>query len=165
MTYYIIIRGPLGCGKSTVSKELSKILNAEHISIDRILDENKLTEDKEEGYISQKSFKKANEIIIPKIKGLLNSGRIVIIDGNFYWKSQIEDLIKRLEKYENFVFTLKAPVEVCIDRDIERGRTHGEEATRVVHKKSTEFVYGKVIDITKSLKKAIKDILSYLPKT
>ena len=31
MSYFIIIRGPLGSGKTTISKQLSKLLNAEHI--------------------------------------------------------------------------------------------------------------------------------------
>lgn len=163
MSYYIIIRGPLGSGKSTVSSKLCKLLNAEHISIDRVLDEHNLTKDKERGYISQKSFKKANEIVVPKIKDILKSGKLVVIDGNFYWKSQIDDLIERL-KHTHRVFTLTAPVEVCIDRDIQRGKTHGEAAARVVHKKSTEFTYGTVIDITQPLEKAIKEILSHLPK-
>ena len=36
MEYYIIIRGPLGCGKSTISKALAKRLKAEHFAVDRI---------------------------------------------------------------------------------------------------------------------------------
>ena len=43
MSYYIIIRGPLGCGKSTISSLLAKKLDAEHISVDIILEENNLT--------------------------------------------------------------------------------------------------------------------------
>lgn len=164
MSYYIIIRGPLGSGKSTISNELCKRIHAEHISIDKVLDEHNLTKDKEEGYISQKSFKKANKIIIPKIKEILNKGKPVIIDGNFYWKSQIDDLIEQL-KYPHYVFTLKTPVEVCIDRDVQRGKTHGENNVRVVHKKSTEFTYGTVIDMMQPFEKAIKEIISYLPKT
>ena len=163
MTYYIIIRGPLGSGKSTISSKLSKKLHAEHFSIDRVLDEYSLTKDKEEGYISQKSFKKANELIFPKIKKTLDNGKIAIIDGNFYWKSQVEDLMERL-KYPHYVFTLNAPVDVCINRDSKRENPHGECAARVVHKKSTEFAHGHVIDVTKSLEAELKEILSYLPK-
>jgi len=141
MSYYIIIRGPLGCGKSTVAENLAQKLNAEYIAIDRILDEHGLTEDKEEGYISQKSFKKANEIVVPKVMEALKSGKIVIFDGNFYWKSQIEDLIERLD-FPNFVFTLKASMEICIKRDMERNKTHGKDAAMVVYEKSTSFDYG-----------------------
>ena len=71
MSYYIIIRGPLGCGKSTLAERVAKMLKAEYIAIDRVLDEHDLTKDKEAGYISQKSFKKANEIVALKAKKLL----------------------------------------------------------------------------------------------
>jgi predicted kinase len=138
MTYYIIIRGPLGSGKSTIAEKLSKILNAQYIQIDRIIDNTDLEKDKEEGYISQKSFLKANKIIIPKIKEFLRNGQIVILDGNFYWKSQIDDLIKKL-KYNHYIFTLKAPLKVCIERDSKRNKTHGKDAAKVVYTKSTEF--------------------------
>ncbi|PIN87498.1 hypothetical protein COV12_03540 [Candidatus Woesearchaeota archaeon CG10_big_fil_rev_8_21_14_0_10_32_24] len=162
MSFYVIIRGPLGCGKSTIAERLSKELNAEHISVDHILDEHDLTNDKEEGYISQRSFKKANEMIVPKAKEYLNHGTPMIFDGNFYWKSQIEDLIEKLN-FPHYVFTLKAPLEVCIERDRNRNKPHGEIAARVVYNKTTEFDYGTLIDISKPLNEAIKEIISYLP--
>lgn len=158
-SFFIIIRGPLGCGKSTIAKRISGLLNAEDVAIDRVLDEYNLTKDKEEGYIAQRSFIKANEIIIPKAKRKLQSGIPVVFGGNFYWKSQIEDLIKKLD-FPHFVFTLKAPLKVCIERDHLRKKAHGEDATKAVYKKATRFNYGLAIDISKPLDKAIKSILS-----
>ena len=163
MVFYIIIRGPLGCGKSTISEKLAEIINAKHIAVDRVLDEHNLTEDKEEGYISQASFKQANEIIAPQAQKVLESGKSIIFDGNFYWQSQIEDLIGRLN-FPHYVFTLKAPIEICIDRDAKRNKTHGEVAATVVHAKSTSFTYGTEIDVTKNIDECINEILSYLPK-
>ncbi len=163
MSYYIIIRGPLGCGKSTIAERLAKILNAEYIVVDRALDEHNLTKDIEEGYISQRSFQKVNEIVVPRAKKFLDKDTPVIFDGNFYWKSQIEDLINRLD-FPHYVFTLKAPLEVCIERDNKRDKTHGNDAARAVYKKSTEFDYGTVIDITKSVEESVEEILSHLPK-
>jgi len=163
MSFYVIIRGPLGCGKSTISERLSKILNAKYFAVDRVLEEHNLEDEWEAGYISQKSFKRANEIITPQAQKILNSGKPVVFDGNFYWKSQVEDLISRLD-FPHYVFTLKAPLEVCIERDKNRSKTHGEDAARAVFKKSTEFEYGTVIDINKPLKKCIDEILSHLPK-
>jgi predicted kinase len=162
-SYFVIIRGPLGCGKSTIAKRLSALLDAKYISIDKILDENDLIKDREEGYISQKSFKKANDIVLPEVREVLDSGKSVIFDGNFYWKSQIEDLIEKVG-CESYVFTLKASLEVCIDRDKKREKPLGEEATRVVYKKSTEFEYGIPIDITQPIEKVIEDILEKLSK-
>ena len=161
MSYYIIIRGPLGCGKSTISKRLSKILKAKYLAVDRVLDKNNLTKELEFGYISQRSFIKANEIIAPKAGIFLQKGTPIVFDGNFYLKSQIDDLIKRLD-FPHHVFTLRAPLEVCIERDRLREKTHGEDATRAVYKKSTEFDYGTVININRPLEKCIEDIISYL---
>lgn len=163
MSFYVIIRGPLGSGKSTIAERLSKILHAKYIAVDRVLDKHHLTKDKEAGYISQKSFIKANEIIAPEAKRILSSGKPVMFDGNFYWKSQIDDLINRLD-FPHRVLTLHAPLPVCIKRDLQRGKTHGEGAARAVYKKSTEFVYGTIIDVNRPLDVCIADILSYLPK-
>lgn len=162
MSFYIIIRGPLGCGKSTLSEEVSKKIKAQYFAVDRVLDDCNLTSDKEEGYISQKSFIKANEIIVSEAKLILDSGKNVVFDGNFYWKSSIEDLIKRLD-FPHYVFTLKAPLDVCIERDKKRQKMHGKDAAQAVYKKSTEFDYGIVIDVTKPLEKCVKEIISYLP--
>ena len=162
--YYLIVRGPLGCGKSTIAENLSKKLKAKYVAIDRLLDEHNLTKDKEEGYISQRSFIKANELSVPDAKRALEQGIPVIFDGNFYWKSQIDDLIKRLD-YPYRVFTLKAPLEVCIERDSKRKKVHGKDAAGAVYKKSTSFEYGIIIDITKPLAESIKDIMSHLPNT
>lgn len=157
--YYIIIRGPLGIGKSTISEQLSGIISAKHISIDQIVDQ--LPKDVEDGYISQNNFFKANELVVPEAKQFLDKGKPVIFDGNFYWKSQIDDLIKRLD-YPHYVFTLQAPLEICIERDKKRDKAHGKDAAEVVYKKSTEFSYGIVIDATKKLDECVKEIISYL---
>lgn len=163
MSYYVIIRGPLGCGKSTISKKIAEIIDAEYISIDSILAKHDLEQDKEDGYISQSSFKKANEIISPYVKSKLSQKQPVVIDGNFYWKSQIEDLTKRI-KYPHYTFTLKAPLKVCIQRDSQREEPHGEGAAEAVFLKVTEFDIGALIDVTKPLETSVNEIISLLPK-
>ena len=42
MSYYIIIRGPLGSGKSTISKKLARILGAKCVHVDGILEKHGL---------------------------------------------------------------------------------------------------------------------------
>lgn len=42
MSYYIIIRGPLGCGKMTGAKALARRIKAVYISSDGLLAENGL---------------------------------------------------------------------------------------------------------------------------
>ena len=164
MSYYLIIRGALGVGKSTISTQLAKQLHAHYIAIDRVLDEYDLGKDKEKGYTSQKSFKKANEIISPKTELYLKKGRPVVFDGNFYWKSQIDDLIQRLE-FPHYVFTLKAPLKLCIERDAARTKKHGSDAARAVYKKSTQFTYGVEIDVGGTIDDTVQKIISYLPKS
>ncbi|MFH0700824.1 MAG: AAA family ATPase [Candidatus Woesearchaeota archaeon] len=162
MSYFVIIRGPLGSGKSTIAQELAKKIKAEYFAVDRVLDEYHLTSDREEGYISQKSFLHVNEIIAPKAISFLKKGKPVIFDGNFYWKSQIEDLIKRIN-YPHFIFTLRAPLKVCLERDAHREKSHGKDATEAVYEKSTSFTYGTEIDATQPKEKIIKKIISLLP--
>jgi len=162
--YFIIIHGPLGCGKTTVVNALVKKLGAKCFHVDGVLEEHRLTNDREDGYISQKSFLKVNEIIVPVAMKLLNDGVPVIFDGNFYWKSQIEDLINRLD-FPHYVFTLKAPVEVCIARDKQRTTPHGTDAVRAVYDKTMGFEYGIAIDATQSTNECMSEIISCLSQT
>ena len=155
MTYYIIIRGSLGCGKTTISKGLAKQLKAEYLSIDEIVDSQDKAKD---GFISEKSFLKANELIIPRIKDYLDEGKKVIIDGNFYRKSQLDDLIFKLKDYQNYTFTLKAPLKICIERDSKRKNSLGKDAAEVVYSITTKFDYSTVIE-NKSMKETIKKIV------
>lgn len=164
MSYFIIIRGPLGCGKSTISKKLAETLGAEYISQDKVYEEHGLdVYSHEEGGIPAANDIKVNELVIPDAKRILDSGKIVIFDGCFYHKHAIEHLIKNLP-YPHYIFTLKAPLEVCIERDKGRHKVYGEVAARTVHKLVSRFDYGLVIDVTKSLNEAVKEILSRLPK-
>ncbi|MBT3349533.1 AAA family ATPase [bacterium] len=163
MSYFLIVRGPLGSGKSTICAALAQKIQGELFSIDKLLDENFLTEEKEDGYISQKSFLKANEITHDTAEKSLKSGTPVIFDGNFYWKSQIENLVQTLP-FPHFIFTLKVPLKTCIERDKNREISHGEIAATVVYKKSTEFEFGNSIDATKSLENCVEEILEILPK-
>jgi len=91
----------------------------------------------------------------------LQKGTKVIIEGNFYWQSQIEDLIKRLE-FPHLVVTLKAPLEVCISRDAQRDTAHGEDAVRAVYARTMAFDYGTVIDATASINDCVDAIYSRL---
>jgi len=82
-----------------------------------------------------------------------------IIEGNFYWRSQLEELAGKLGAK---VFTLEAPLEVCIERDSLRQKPHGEEAVRVVFRKVHTFSSGKVIDVNKPLAECVDEILDLI---
>ena len=93
MSNLIIIRGPLGVGKTTISKHLAERLKGIHIAIDKVLEKHEL--DKVKGRcIPLQNFIKANKLILPEINKTLAKGKSVIIDGNFYHKGQITHLLK-----------------------------------------------------------------------
>ncbi len=163
MSYLIIIRGPLGCGKTTIAKKLASRIGGKYFSVDRILKKYKLGYDVEDGNISQKSFLKTNEVLFPEAKKFLNKNKPVIFDGNFYWKSHIEDLIKKLN-VPYYIFTLHAPLEICIERDKKRFKTYGVEAAMAVYGRSTALNYGVEIDTTQPIEHTIKKIITFLPK-
>lgn len=164
MGYYIIIRGALGSGKTTLSKKLATCLNAEYISIDEVLEKLKLDIiDTKEKCIPVKNFIEASENILHEAVKKLQRGKIIIFDGCFYHKKVIEHLIQNLP-FPNYIFTLKAPLEVCIQRDNKRVHAYGKDAACDVYNLVSRFDYGKSIDVTGSLEDAFKEITSYLPK-
>jgi tRNA uridine 5-carbamoylmethylation protein Kti12 len=161
MNYFVIIRGPLGVGKTTISKRLAKTLKAEYVSIDKILKDNDLDNiDPKLECIPIENFIKVNEIILPESRSMLGDGKNVIIDGAFYHKEAIEHLISNLE-FPHFVFTLKASVKECIKRDKERQHSYGIEAVRGVYNLVDRFDYGVNIDIDK---KTINQVVGELKK-
>jgi shikimate kinase len=164
MSYFIIIRGPLGVGKSTIAKKLASELHGEYVDIDKILDENGLDEiSEDEGCIPAENFIKADNLILPELKKKLQNKQPVIFDACFYHKEHVEHLIDNLP-FPHYVFTLKAPVEVCIKRDSEREKTHGEGAAQAVHYLVSRFDYGTVIDTNgKTIDETFKEIFSFLP--
>jgi shikimate kinase len=160
MVYFIIIRGPLGIGKSTIAKALAQLLKAEYISFDKVLKENGL--DKEDNDFIPEDFIKANEIVLPKVKDSLEKDKIVVFDGNFYFKEQIEHLKENLP-YKGHIFDLKAPIETCIERDSKRKRVYGEKATREVYELVAKFDYGIKINTDKKTEGEVTmEILSSL---
>jgi adenylate kinase family enzyme len=156
MVFYVVIRGPLGVGKTTVAARLAKRISAECISIDRILDEHGLWE---AGRLSE--FLQANEFGVPQARGFLEKGTPVIFGGNFYWKTQIKDLVGQLD-YRRYIFTLKAPLRLCIERDRGRVTSHGSKGAKEVYAKATKFDYGIGVDATRSIECVLHEITSHI---
>ncbi|MBR9704761.1 AAA family ATPase [Candidatus Pacearchaeota archaeon] len=163
-TYYIIIRGSLGAGKTTIAKKLAKQLNAEYVFFEIKLSKEVLKKLDEEGKnIPVEYFIKEFVTLIPKIKYILNNNKISIIDGAFYYKELLEFIFNNL-KYKKFVFDLKTSLDVCINRDKNRDLSYGKDAAEVVYNITSSFDYGIPIDVTKPINESIKEIVSYLPK-
>ncbi len=166
MSYYIIIRGPLGVGKSTIAKKLAKALCAEYVSVDLVLEKSGLDKvGPNAECIPAENFIKATKFVMPKVKEKLKKGKIVIFDACFYHKSQIQDLLKELKDYKPYIFTLKAPLMVCIERDSKRKKKLGKDAAEAVYKLVSKFDRGTLVDTNKKIiDQTIKEILSYLPR-
>ncbi|MBT4349671.1 ATP-binding protein [bacterium] len=161
MSYLIIIRGPLGVGKTTIAKKLAVKLKGEYFSVDKILGKYKLGYDAEGGNISQKSFLKTNKILAPEARKFLDKNIPVIFDGNFYWQSHINDLVNKLG-VKHYIFTLHASLETCIKRDEDRDKTYGVDAAKAVYKRSVELDRGTVINTMSSEESVLKEIISFL---
>ena len=162
--FFIIIRGPAGVGKTTIARLLAERLRGEVIHIDSLLEAHGLDIVKEgEECIHDSKLLKVHKIIIKEVREKLKE-RVVIFDGNFYSLVQLEDLLKKLNKYRGFIFTLKADVEECLKRDKTR-KPLGEKGIREVHALVSRFDSGVVMNTdNKSIEEVINDILSVLPK-
>jgi tRNA uridine 5-carbamoylmethylation protein Kti12 len=147
----VILRGPLGSGKTTIARSAALEFGAEVVSIDEILEL-----DEWDGG-SEKLFLRANLIAAKRARGHLARGVPVIVDGNFYWKSAIEDLVGRV-RAPHWVFTLELPLRTCIERDRGRPQPYGAEATRAVFRKSTRFRYGIPLDARRPIPAVVDEI-------
>lgn len=160
MSRAILIRGPLGVGKTTVARAVCAQLDGVYISVDAILEENQL--DQCPDGIPARNFIRANEIALPMAQAALSIGKAVVVDGNFYYTSQIKHLLKRLPK-PAYVFTLNASVEECIARDRGRERVYGADAATWVHFLVTRFNTGIPIDTTgKTAEQVVEEIVQNL---
>jgi len=161
MSCYIIIRGPAAIGKSTISKILAEKIKAEVIHFDKIMENLDLDYIPGEKWIPLNKFLKADKIILPELKSKLQK-RNLIIEGNFYHKEQINDLIKNL-KSKNFIFTLKASLEECIKRDKKRKDKLGEKAVKDVFKLVSSFNSGIIINTNnKTPKGVVREVFGWL---
>ena len=141
----IIIRGPLGVGKSTVAKAVAEKIGGLYISVDQILKDHELDKTSDGEGIPLANFLKSNELILEEARKAHTVGKSVVIDGNFYHKEQIEQLYAALGD-ETIAFTLKASVETCLIRDAARKKPYGEDATRVVHMFVSKFDHGTIVN-------------------
>jgi len=148
---YIIIKGPSGIGKSTISKELAKNLNAKLYHFDRIMTGLNFKFKKE---MPKESYIEAIDIMLPKFKIILKK-QPIIFDGTFYHKEAIEHLLNSIPNGQ--VFTLKASLKTCLERNKTKGIVLKEETIKEIYQKN--FDYGIIINAEQELNIILKEIM------
>jgi dephospho-CoA kinase len=131
--FVIVISGPTGGGKTTLSKMLSKVYGCEYISEDETT--------KEVIPDVYKSIENYPEKVIIAIGQLFirtnekfNRGECVVIDGINFGKEFIEEITKAFQGHLIFK-VLWPPIEVAIERDRRReGWNSGEMAIKIFYK-------------------------------
>lgn len=154
MSFYVVIRGPAGIGKTTVAKLLARRLHASFISFDKIRVRHAIG-------LSEKQRIKANEIGIPLARKKLLNGIPVVFDGVFYHASQLKHLKKNLH-YPCIVFSLAAPVSTVVARDAKRrGKAKlGKRKISNFYPAVAKFQPGIVINtLGKTARKIVEEIL------
>ena len=157
MEYCIIIRGPAGVGKTTIAKELARNLNADYFSFDEIMETNKLDTIVGDG-IPSKNFVKANIIILD----LIRNKKRVVLDGCFYRKKQINNLLNNL-KTKVHIFTLNADITECSEKNKTRINSLADEDIKQVHNLVSIIKIGIMINtVGKSIKQIVSEILNHM---
>ncbi|HTW39938.1 MAG TPA: ATP-binding protein [Thermoplasmata archaeon] len=159
-SYVVLVRGPLGVGKTTVARAVATALGAQYVSIDRLLDEPGVEEWKD-GRITPESFLRVNRRAVGEVAASVERGRPVVFDGNFYYRRQIADLVRRL-RVPHRVVTLTAPLPLCIARDARRARSYGAGATTDVYALVAKVRAGRYVDATGSVPETVERVLRLL---
>lgn len=161
MSFYIILRGPAGSGKTTLAQRLTEIYNAHYISIDKVKSERKLKH-------SEPEKLEANKVVLQDAMTHLSQGQVVIIDEVLYYQRQLSQLIDDLP-FPHYTFSLKVPLEICLARNVERrnsgSRKMSDDDVKEVYELVSKLNYGIEIDThNRPINDSLADILSHLPK-
>jgi len=132
----IILTGLPGVGKSTFSKNLAKILSKHDIDViilgsDLIRESFPVWKEKYEEFIRKATY------------GLIDSALKnywIIVDDTNYYNSMRRDLINIAKKHnKNYaIIYLKAPLDILIKRNIERGEKIPNEVIKKMYEKFDE---------------------------
>ncbi|XRO76224.1 L-seryl-tRNA(Sec) kinase [Methanocaldococcus sp. 10A] len=132
----IILTGLPGAGKSTFSKNLAKILSKNNIDViilgsDLIRESFPIWKKKYEEFIRKETYRLINSAL---------KHYWVIVDDTNYYNSMRRDLINIAKKYnKNYaIIYLKAPLDVLIKRNIERGEKIPNEVIKKMYEKYDE---------------------------
>lgn len=161
MSFYIILRGPAGSGKTTLAQRLTEIYNAHYISIDKVKSARGLKH-------SEPEKLEANKVVLQDARTHLSQGQIVIIDEVIYYQSQLSQLIDDLQ-FPHYAFSLKVPLDACLARNVERrnngSRKMSDNDVKEVYDLVSKLNYGIEINThNRPIEDSLREILSHLPK-
>jgi predicted kinase len=133
----ILIDGPMGSGKSTLSKILQRKINSALLSMDVI---KKFLNDFQNAEKSSKRFAKY-EITSMISQSYLKKGISVIIEQSLGDKKSINLLLKNAKpkNIRSFIFKIDAPLEVRIRRVIKRDKQNKKELISKILKDNNSF--------------------------
>lgn len=157
--FVIIIRGPIGVGKSTISGLLErKLANTNHVDVDKI--KHKLG-----GRPSESRTSRAHQIARQRVRSLIKQKKNIIIEEIFRWNdySAMKKLVKNIN-YHIVKIYLKAPLDVLIKRDQARIVKHkGHEIVKEFYKKIRPVDEDLNLDTSKmSKQKLVSSIIKYI---
>ena len=136
--FVIVIAGPTGVGKTTLSKMLSKHYCCTYISEDEIAKEvfPDIYKDIED---HPDKLKIAENQLLKRAKEIFDSGKYVVIDMINLERGFVEEIKKMFHKHL-ILRVLYPPMETAIERDKRRkGWTSGEDTIRRFYKKYEEL--------------------------
>ena len=160
MSFYIILRGPAGAGKTTIAKRLAQIYGGHHINIDKVKKSLGLKH-------SEREKLEANKVVIQDASRYLDQGKVVIFDEVLYYKTQLTQLEQL--PYESYVFSLIAPLDSCLERNRKRRQRGTRKTTdaniKLVHNLVSQLEKGiEIKSYNRPVDDTMNEILSHLPK-
>jgi len=111
----IILCGPVAVGKSSIARRLMELLSGSRV-------------------ISTDAFKRrAYRGMMNELFRSLSDYRYIILDGTFYrrgWRKRVKKIVG--DRGSVLTVVLKAPLELCLRRNVERGKPIPEEAIHII---------------------------------
>lgn len=154
----IIIRGPAGVGKTTIAKSLAERLRAAYFSFDELMEANGLDVIIDDG-IPPENFLEANRLLLPMVL----DKELVVLDGCFYRKEQLDDMLNNVSGMRVYIFTLTAEIETCLERNRLRKNPLMDNDIRQVYDLVSKLNVGMIIDTTgKTVEQSVLEILNHM---
>ncbi len=146
----------MAAGKSTIAKSLAPMIKADLLQVDVTMEKNNLT--KTEDYTVE-DFLNINKYLIQEAQALPGT---VVIEGNFYYQEQIDDLRYNLDP-DLQVFTLQASLQTCLKRNSQRKNPYTIDAVWAVYKLSSKIKSGINIETdNKGMNEVCQEIFAKL---